>query len=74
MQEHDLSKAAFNFIEITPMHRQGPKNLQHICRTTPPGEHLWGTASAWKKNFKRLKLLKLYTVVKRNLLALKINK
>ena len=50
------TKLLCNFIEITPMHRQATENLQHIHRTTPPGEHLWGIASAAKKNSKRLKL------------------
>ena len=50
-----------------------------ICSTSAehpsPGDHLWGTASACQKNFRRLKLQKtLFTVLKRHLLTLKMDK
>ena len=31
-----------------------PKNRSTSAEHLPPGEHLWGTASACQKNFKRL--------------------
>ena len=52
-----------------------PKIRSTCAEHPPPGEHLWGTASACKKNFKRRKLQKVFiTVVERNLLTLKMNK
>ena len=37
-----------------------PKICSRSAEHLPPGQHLWGAASACQKNFKRLKLLKVF--------------
>ena len=66
------TKALYNFSEITPTHRCTAENLQHICRTpssrrTP----LWHVKRILRDlNYEKF----LFTLVKINLLTLKMNK
>ena len=47
----------------SPMRMDTPPKICSISASAerpPPGEYLWGTASACQKNFKRLKVLKVF--------------
>ena len=51
------TKLLCSFIKITHPHTDThPKIRSTLAEHPPPGEHLWGTASAYQKNFKRVKL------------------
>ena len=74
-QTRDLDKAAL--LKSHPRTDTLPKNRSASVENPPPGEHLWGTASACKNrkvskdvNYEKF----LFTVVKRNLLTLNMNK
>ena len=70
------TKALCNFVKITPMHRYAPGNPQHIHKTPPLRENTSGGLILHvKRILKDLKYEKfLFTVVKINLLAIKMDK
>ena len=45
-------------LKLHPCTDTPPKIRSIFTEHPPPGEHLWGTASVCKKNFKRLDFLK----------------
>ena len=75
-QKCDVKKPLCSFIKITLMHRHAFENPQHICRTTPLRENTSGGLLLHvKKELKDINYEKfLFTVVKRNLSAIKMDK
>ena len=57
MQKRNLNKAALQLYQNHTYTQTRPQKFAaHPQNTLLRGEHLWGTASACQKNFKRLKL------------------